>query len=220
MWNLIIKDFIVQKTNIKFILIYALAGSLFFASSGGGAYVMIPMILSYMYLLGGLGQDDKNNSEFLLNSLPVSRESIVYAKYLSVIIFGVIAIILTIGGTFIMSSIGLSKITDNMRMEHVVGFLFGIMVFMAINFPLYFKYGYAKLRYFNFGIVILFLISPIIFKFLKDNINLNNSFILSMKAKILSLSDTQVGIFIICIALFIYVLSLAISLNIYKKKEF
>ncbi|WP_454053193.1 ABC-2 transporter permease [Clostridium sp. Marseille-Q7071] len=220
MWNLVIKDFVVQKTNIKFILIYALAGSLFFATLGDGAYIMIPMMLSYTYLLGGLGQDDKNNSEFLLNSLPVSRDSIVYAKYLSVIIFSAIAIVLTMGGIFIMSSIGLSKMTGNMRAENIVGFLFGIMIFMAINFPLYFKYGYAKLRYFNFGIFILFLISPIIIKFLKDNINFNSPFMLSMRTKLLSLSDTQIGIFIICIALFIYMASLAISLNIYKKKEF
>ncbi|WP_291564230.1 MULTISPECIES: ABC-2 transporter permease [unclassified Clostridium] len=220
MWNLVIKDFVVQKTNIKFILIYALAGSLFFATLGDGAYIMIPMMLSYTYLLGGLGQDDKNNSEFLLNSLPVSRDSIVYAKYLSVIIFSAIAIVLTMGGIFIMSSIGLSKMTGNMRVENIVGFLFGIMIFMAINFPLYFKYGYAKLRYFNFGIFILFLISPIIIKFLKDNINFNSPFMLSMRTKLLSLSDTQIGIFIICMALFIYLLSLVISLNIYKKKEF
>ena len=220
MWNLVVKDFVVQKTNIKFILIYALVGSLLFASSDGGAYIMIPMVLSYTYLLGGLGQDDKNNSEFLLNSLPVSRDSIVYAKYLSVIIFSAIAIVLTMGGIFIMSSIGVGKMTGNMGIEDIVGFLFGIMIFMAINFPLYFKYGYAKLRYLNMGIFMLFLISPIIIKFLKDNINLNNSFILYMKAKLLSLSDTQIGVIIICMGLFIYLLSLVISLNVYKKKEF
>ena len=205
---------------MKFILIYALIGSLFFNTSSGGAYVMIPMMLSYMYLLGGLGQDDKNNSEVLLNSLPVSRENIVYAKYLSVIIFSVIAIVLTIGGIFIMSSIGIGKMAGGINIGDIASFLFGIMVLMSINFPLYFKYGYGKLRYFNFGIFMLFLISPIILKFLKDNIDLNNSFILSMKARLLSLSDTQIGIIIICIALSIYLISLAISLNIYKKKEF
>ena len=220
MWNLVIKDFVVQKTNIKFILIYALAGVLFFGTLGEGAYVMIPMMLSYMYLLGGLGQDDKNNSEFLLNSLPVSRESIVYAKYLSVIIFGAIAIILTMGGAFIMSSIGLSKVQGNMKIEHIVGFISALTIFMAINFPLYFKYGYAKLRYLNMGIFMLFLVAPIIIKLINDNINFNNPFILSIKEKILSLSDAQIGIVIICIVLFIYLLSLAISLNIYKKKEF
>jgi len=220
MWNLLIKDFVVQKTNIKFILIYALVGNLLFASSGGGAYIMIPMMISYVYLLGGLAHDDKNNSEFLLNSLPVSRDSIVYAKYLSVIIFSAIAIVLTMGGIFIMSSIGVGKMTGNMGIEDIVGFLFGIMIFMAISFPLYFKYGYAKLRYLNVGIFMLFLIGPIIIKFLKDNINLNNSFMLSMRAKLLSLSDTQIGVIIICMALLIYLLSLVISLNIYKKKEF
>lgn len=220
MWNLLIKDFVVQKNNIKFILLYALVGNLLFASSGGGAYIMIPMMISYVYLLGGLGHDDKNNSEFLLNSLPVSRDSIVYAKYLSVIIFSAIAIVLTMGGIFIMSSIGVGKMTGNMGIEDICGFLFGIMIFMAISFPLYFKYGYAKLRYLNVGIFMLFLVAPMIIKLINDNINLNNSFILSIKEKLLSLSDTQIGIVIICMALLIYLLSLVISLNIYKKKEF
>ncbi|WP_291579921.1 ABC-2 transporter permease [Clostridium sp. UBA6640] len=217
MWNLLIKDFVVQKNSIKFILLYALVGNLLFASSGGGAYIMIPMMISYVYLLGGLSHDDKNNSEFLLNSLPVSRDSIVYAKYLSVIIFSAIAIVLTMGGIFIMSSIGVGKMTGNMGIEDIVGFLFGIMIFMAISFPLYFKYGYAKLRYLNVVIFMLFLVVPMIIKLINDN---NNSFILSIKEKLLSLSDTQIGIVIICMALLIYLLSLVLSLNIYKKKEF
>lgn len=56
---------------------------------------MGPVAISYMLVLSANANDEKNKSEIILNSLPISRSKIVFAKYLAVAVYIVLGLLLS-----------------------------------------------------------------------------------------------------------------------------
>jgi ABC-2 type transport system permease protein len=96
MRQLIWKDFILQK---KAAYIYVAMGSVFFfyfdaMDQRNMLAVMIPtFMIVYGFMNRSLAEDDKNHTLRMLVSLPISRASIVRAKYASI---GLVALITTV----------------------------------------------------------------------------------------------------------------------------
>jgi len=96
MLNLIIKDMIIQKKTFLYVLLYSVFISFAFSSLkpiGVGLYVLNPVITTYFLITYALIYDDKNKSEIILNSLPLSRVDIVISKYISIFVFAAIGIV-------------------------------------------------------------------------------------------------------------------------------
>lgn len=123
MLNLVIKDILIQKKTIIFALLYAAFVLAFFSTifpSGFGLYVMSPMIITYLYITFAVQYDDKNNSEVILNSLPLKRSDIVISKYISTFVFGSIGIICSILVDVIGKVTGLSTFIGSISLLNIV----------------------------------------------------------------------------------------------------
>ena len=92
----------------------------------------------YFFLITANMEDEKNKSEILLNSLPVSRSCIVLAKYLSVFVYIIIgAFLLGITGLFFQLPVipiapGLLKATDLLAVILLISIAVSVL-------PLYFR---------------------------------------------------------------------------------
>ena len=101
MLNLILKDLLIQKKTLGFLGLYIIIFSIAFQSVGSGAFTGIVIAVTYQLVVTASSLEEKAGSDIILNSLPISRRKIVAAKYLSVILYGLMAVL----GYVIYSSI-------------------------------------------------------------------------------------------------------------------
>lgn len=143
MINLIKKDFIVSikaegKSNIKYILLF-LFGYFFMNSL---SYYAMPVFISYLVLANTFYYDYKNNNMNFINSMPTKKEDIVYSKY-------ILALIIIISNTIVFSIVNnlLSKIYYREAVLNDVYYAISLFLIIAsVVIPLYFKFGYHKIR--------------------------------------------------------------------------
>lgn len=94
MLSLVLKDILLLKKYFIFGFAYTLAISIAFQYLSG---IVVPVAstiaLTHVFIQNACAYDYKNQVDLLLNSLPLKRKDIVQARYLSVFIFGVLAII-------------------------------------------------------------------------------------------------------------------------------
>lgn len=143
MLNLIKKDIITSIKaegikNIKYLLIFLV----FYVIFRDQHYYITPVFISYLILANTFYCDYENNSRDFIKSMPTSSEDIVYSKY----IMGVATIlIITILCTII------NQIFSVFLLREVVldDIYFGVnsfLIIISIILPLYFKFGYHKVR--------------------------------------------------------------------------
>lgn len=143
MVNLIKKDIITtiisdKKQIIKYILVFLGAYLILNALT----YSILSVFISYLMLANTFYCDYENNSRNFIKSMPVSKEDIVYSKY----IMGIGLILITT--TIITLSNQILSIFFY-RGPVLNDVLFSVNIFlMIISFvlPMYFKFGYNKVR--------------------------------------------------------------------------
>lgn len=143
MIDLLKKDFIVSIKgegirNIKYVLIFLLMYFLFNSQS----YYITPMFISYLIVADTFYNDYKGKNMNYINSMPISKEDIVYSKYILAII--TIIIITSICGilNFLLEPVFHRSMVLN-------DIYYSITIFIAvisITLLLYFKFGYHKIR--------------------------------------------------------------------------
>ena len=94
-----------------------------------------------MFISFAASYDEKNKSEIILNSLPLKRNDIVIAKYISTFAFSILGIIYSILIGFIGNFIGLSMFTRLISLKDIVLVLTSVCILSSIFFPVYFKFG-------------------------------------------------------------------------------
>ncbi|HBM80056.1 MAG TPA: ABC-2 transporter permease, partial [Clostridiaceae bacterium] len=92
MYNLIVKDILVQKKQFIFALLLSAFYILMF-SKIGVASIWSFFIIPYVSILTAINSDEKNKAEPMLISLPIDRSLIVRARYVSVFIYAAIGTI-------------------------------------------------------------------------------------------------------------------------------
>lgn len=154
MITLLLKDLFIIKE-------YLIAGALLIwvLFIGLGALEGIPlaiptMLLSHFVIVIASKIDAKNQSDLLLNSLPVTRQQIVTAKYFGVVAFSLLCFVLTTGMWGISSLILDDALLPAVEVRASLLAVTALILFYSIYFPLYFKYG-ASLSTFLDGIVIV-----------------------------------------------------------------
>lgn len=222
MLNLVIKDIVIQKKTFLFVLLYTIFASAAFSSmkpAGFGLYVLSPMVITYMLITMAVNYDDKNKSEIVLNSLPLKRDDIVIAKYISIFAFGTVGIICSMLIGFIGKSASLPMFTRSISLLDIVSVITSICILGSIFFPVYFKFGVAKMKIFTFLIFMLFFFVPttVIDYAFK---NPNNILVQKFNYFINNTSSLTQNSLILIIALIIFLTSLMVSIRIYNNKEF
>lgn len=206
-------------------------------SSGYVFPSLLPIILTYIVIMNSFYYDSLNNSESFILSLPTKREDIVYSKYILILIVFLFSTILMyiLFGINILNSIRITVFQDIF-----VGMI-TILLSFSIIIPIIFKYGYKVGRVIS-SFIIIFIGSlvyndhtisnfisngreTILLKFsqkvgvgIYNIFSLNNIF--SLKSYDFKTMSVSVYFIITClIALFIFIVSMYISLKIYKKKD-
>lgn len=152
MFNLVLKDILIQK---KSLILYCLVSFIFTlinqtnSNNSTMLFIMIPVFISYSLLMGACTYDDKNKCHIMLNSFPVNRIDLVISKYLSTFVFMFIGFLLIFLITTILNFSGFSHFSRMINLEDILGFSISIILLSSIYFPIYFKFGYYKLRYVN-----------------------------------------------------------------------
>ncbi len=145
MLHLIKKDILVQKRSFVLSVVLMVFFSISFSGMGPGGLGVAMMTIAYMLVLGASAVDDKNNSDKILISLPIRKNTIVLSKYLSIFVFIAYAIFgffaVYVCANFLQFPIEIPFT----RMSVAVAFASGIIYF-AITLPLVFKFGYLKSR--------------------------------------------------------------------------
>ena len=166
MFNLVKKDFILSKKMNIFVVIYALF------ISAMGLYMPDYLLSNILYVLGMIilifitviytnGYDDKYKSEIVLNSFPIDRRNIVRGKYLTLIIYIIIACSAVIIFTNIITMVGIIDKGVSANIWNAIYAANISLIFYSIYYPIYFWLG-EGLRSFNYILWILMLAGPTI----------------------------------------------------------
>ncbi len=203
MTGLILKDLLNLKKQAKVYLIlvifYFVYGAVFESSS---MFSSMMTMIAVMIPLTAMSYDERSKWDRYALTMPISRKVIVASRYLLGMIFIAAAFVLSILVNMVFSKMySIESILISLASLSA-----GITV-MSVIFPLLFKYGVEKGRI----LMMLVLFTPIA--------------ILMMVSKLgLSMPDEEtIKTFIFLspiIALMLLLVSIYISLSIYRKKEF
>lgn len=220
MLGLIVKDLmLIGKINI-FMIIFAF----FIAVMGtqvpalaGIMYVFAVFIVAYFGILYCTGYDDKCHSELAINSFPVNRRTVVAEKYLLIIILtGVLWAVISMI-TNLMPVLGLKISSRTCSLWDLVFTLNIVTLFFSIYYPFYFMYDSIKMKTVNSCLyLVIVLIPPFISKFLKSDAGIN----FVSKYAFTSINVKSLSIILAFAAVVIFIISMLISIKIYKGKDF
>ncbi|MCY9518029.1 ABC-2 transporter permease [Paenibacillus apiarius] len=204
MFNLILKDILIQKKIIIFyiatIILYLLVDT---------SLVLIGFIYSVVFIMNAYSYDEKDNANILLNSLPYTRKEIVCSKYIGALIFTSIFIIIIYFGDFLLN--GKEALFSWKEVLLIIG-----LVMVAISFMLPFSYKF-KTQYLLIASGALFGIYMVTISFLFPTFN---DTLRELIQKFMSLQETQFYFLTILTVSILYIGSWLLSIRIYEKKVF
>ncbi|MED4728304.1 ABC-2 transporter permease [Aneurinibacillus migulanus] len=214
LFHLVKKDLILAKKYLLVMLIFAVVAPIFFYSklrfSNGSFASFLITVLFMEYILFNMVsmQEDKYGGSALLCTTPYTRNGVIKAKYLYVLVIFIGCFLLYNLATAIGSSIGLARLNI-----YSVGIaLLIISVFFGILIPIQTKFGYEKTKYIFFILIFLtpFILPAIIEWYQSTNFNINFS---------LSLPQTVKVWMPFVISILIGLISMIISIRIFSKKN-
>ena len=209
MINLLKKDLVACfKTDIKTIVKLIVGLIIFSFILFPISVIMIPLFISYIFILRSFYLDELNKCEYFFNSLPIEKEDIVYSKYLLAMIVIMISLIFTFLYSKIMNYMwGF----NNFNIDSILSILNIILLLISILFPIIFKYGYRK-SYVLINLIIAVVIIVSMFSFMGGSTESNTTETVS------NLRDNSL-IIKTGISMILYLISMNISNKIYTKKE-
>lgn len=215
MFNLILKDILIQKRTF----LISILALLLFAIIDNSVMMTYFITVTYVWLMTACGTDDKNKADYMLNSLPIKRDTIVLARYLSILTFTGIGFILYLLVSKIVFLLGISLPLNPLSFFDFFQ-AFGIIVFLScLYLPFYYKFGYAKSRIVQLILLVgLFTILPILVK--KLSLPPENSLVKFIAHLVYGGFDIKSIIYILITLFVIFITSLTLSINFYRRREF
>jgi ABC-type transport system involved in multi-copper enzyme maturation permease subunit len=171
---------------------------------------------TYAVSFGASALEDKNKVDMVLNSLPIKRSSIVIAKYLSVFVYAFAALLVCFVIYSLAKWLSLPVKVVPFTFEGAAGAVIAAALFSAINYPIIFKYGYIKSRGINFVLFFLFFFGGnTLYDYARDH---------SWLEKLLQMTGyvevEQILLLTMLFSLIFVIISLLLSISIYKRREF
>ena len=229
MYNLVWKDLLIMKRYLWLVSIYVLFALFVFRTMPGGALSAATVGATYMLMVQVIIQDDLNKSEIMLNSLPLRRQDIVLAKYLSVFLYATFVILSYLLAQGVVSVTGIPIPISQISLEGISGALASMAVLISIYFPIYFKFGYLRSRMVG---MILFLACLLFLPMAVDltvhglggmsNPTLQNIVAITQEFGnwLQTQADWQIASYLFALALVLVAASAHLSLRFYTRREF
>ncbi|MRD34905.1 ABC-2 transporter permease [Bacillus thuringiensis] len=197
MEQLILKDFIIQW---KFLIWYILYPVFFYMAltDTENLFIIMSVIITIGATVKTFEADSKNESEVIVNSLPILRKQIVYAKYIVAIIILFISVTV---GCFTMGMKSGDNLFEFIETTMVASISF-ILLYLSFVLPISFWLGYKK----SIFITIVIFMAPIVVLEALFQINLEQ----------IQLYNSLLFISSICM----FIASIFVSVKIYEKREF
>lgn len=217
--TLIIKDFIIQKKTALFGLAYSILLLALFSNTtyAASVYILCTVAISYLLIMGAVAHDEKSN--IILNSLPVKRSTIVLAKYVSIFVFGLGALLCVGALGALLKAIGLPFPARYLDFTDVFAAFFSLGLVSALYLPFYYRFGYISSRVFHIIFFMLAFFGPsTIISLLQERYGQEN---LEQILNILSgLPGWQAMGILIALVLLVVLVSYQVSLRFYKRRDF
>lgn len=204
MKGLILKDLFVLKSQIRFYLIFILLYGFIALYSGNTSFLSgLICMFCLMLPLTAIAYDERAGWEKYALSMPVNRRDLVLSKYILGILFNFMSFLISvIFGMFTSTPIKETLIV-------AAAFVLIALIYLSLVLPMTFKLGTEKSRIYMLAIVL----SPIIGLILLDKFGFSFSSVSDIPWK------TLFPLFVAAVILFFFA-SIALSISIYKKKEF
>lgn len=153
MFNLVLKDILMQKKSTKDLMIAILLNFIIICIlqflGAASVYILTPSIFAISLITSSCGFGERNDVDRMINSLPVNRKEIVISKYLSSFIFLIIGIVITIIFASIIKFSGLSHINRFMNLTDIIIVSIFTVVYSCVYLPIYLWLGYLKSQLIN-----------------------------------------------------------------------
>ena len=195
--QLILKDFIIQW---KFLIWYILYPVFFYMAltDTENLFIIMSVIITVGATVKTFEADSKNESEVIVNSLPILKKHIVFAKYIVAIIILFISVMV---GCFTMGMKNGVNLFEFIETTMVASISF-ILVYLSFVLPISFWLGYKKTIF----ITIVIFMAPIVVLEALFQINLEQ----------IQLYSSLLFIGSICM----FIASVFVSVKLYEKREF
>lgn len=209
LFNLVKKDLILAKKYLIIMFFFAIGAPIFieiktdFIGGGFMGFFLTALFTQYMLFNTVSIAEDKSKGSALLCTTPYTRNTLVQAKYLFILVIFIFNCVIYTITSF------LAPVNMPMLNLSTVGIsLLIIVIYFGIFIPLQYQFGYEKTKYIaSFLIFISPFVFPYIVMFLQSkNINLDISLPFG-------------SLFLYLIALIIGIVSMIISTQIYCQKD-
>lgn len=204
MFNLILKDLMIQKTNFLILFLTSIAYLAIDTS-----VIWLGFLFSIIVIMNAFSMDEKTPINHFLNALPYTRKQIVSAKYIGVFVLTfIIFSFLIIGNLLIHQTVGDWR-------EYLL-ILCLVLLFVSYIFPFSYKFSSRNLIT---GMVISIFVIVIALKVIgpKDTMTLNEK-IGWVATKLFSIQQSQLYIVVGIVISLVYICSWLLSIRIYSKK--
>jgi len=163
-----------------------------------------------------LGFEEQNKSDVILRSFPVNNRDLVIAKYIyTIIIFILWVFVSKIGPIIHLGFIG--KLTaESFQIDYIALTAGAYFLLASIYLPLYFKFGYIKMRFINMVLYLMVILMPNILKKYFSSIELIKT--MKIMNKLVGLFG-NVELFLGCIIGLIFIISCLLASWALKYKE-
>ena len=204
------KDLLVMKNNLKYFLLMILVFAFF--SRESNIIYFIPIFISIMIFITTFSYDDYNKWNTYAITLPLSREKIVLAKYLTSLLLMVGTVLITFLLSFVIGTVNHSFDFDEV-FPMIFGGLFALVLLQSFMYPLIYKFGTEKGR---IGLFVgVFAVSGLV-GYLVNHVKIDTTAFTGFIQFF-----NQYGILLLSIVMVIlFVGSYFVSKRIYLKKEF
>jgi hypothetical protein len=208
--NLVKKDLLLAKKYLIIMFIFAIAAPIYVQlNSGGGlaSFFVTVIMVQYMLVNTVSFAEDKSKGSVLLCTTPYTRDYLVKARYLFILlVFACCYIIYTL--TAFISPIHLEMLGI-----HALGISFlATAICFGLMLPFQYRFGYKTTRYIFFFIIFISLFT---FPALAKSVHINTIFQITVP-----FSQGIQDILPWIIALVIGYISMLVSLHIYSHKDF
>ncbi|HCQ5613891.1 TPA: ABC-2 transporter permease [Clostridioides difficile] len=211
MKGLILKDLLNLKGNIKFILLFIIMFG-FMSSLGDGNvnnFIGVIIVLCTTMIVSTFSYDDLNKWDSYVLTMPINRNDIVLSKYLTMLIFSFIGVLVSL---IVSVTIGYFKNTLILNETLLINALIlSISVcFGSLILPLIYKFGIERARLLMILCFLVPTLALLVFKSILENISSPISIEIILNILVYSLPF---------VAILLFVISYFISSKIYSKKE-
>lgn len=219
MVRLIIKDILLMKKTLLICMAYIVFIIFAFQSMGAGAFATGVTAATYMLVITACAYEDKNRSDIVINSLPIRRQTVVLAKYVSVYVYIALSAVAYGAATAVLPLLKAPITVYPLGIEIFISGVSAATLLSSIFLPIFFKFGYMKSKLVNF---ILFF-SAFAFAGFLGNALMRGGVLENLNKYIVILSQQPDWMFAALIILVIFAIqfvSYQLAVAFYKKREF